>query len=145
MRLVQPNRLISILLMAMAFMFTVACSSDDEPQQGVKKYDISLLWNLDIEPGTVVTVTDNAAFDEIFKNTDAPKVDFNKYSLVLVCDRANYGIEKIDSNYSIDSNKLNITVRAQCNTTTVMQKWVVGYLIPRNSSFSINYKVDYIS
>ena len=76
--------------------------------------------------------------------TDISKVDFEKYSLVVVWGGSTSGIDGIVSQLQqIEANTYQFTINIKSNATAVAQKWTVAKLVPKlNKNTMIELKVN---
>lgn len=145
MKPVFTNLFTKIMIAVVSLTAFASCSDDDEPGTvSAQKYDIPMECNAKIEIGKVTVVNDEGTLNQIFEGYDVPKVDFGKSELILVKGECNSGISNIKTDCKIKGNKMIVNVEITRNGLTVMQKWTVGYIVPRNSDLQVKYNVKYL-
>ena len=70
-----------------------------------------------------------------------PKVDFNRYTVILTHGRESSGISYLSSKISEQNGTWMISVMIEHNYATVMEPWVVAYLIPKTKDVSTKLQI----
>ena len=71
-------------------------------------------------------------------------INFNKSALLIIKGESTSGILSMTKDIKIDNKRIYINIAIVHGYTTVMEKWIVGYVIPNNIEIEdISFNIDY--
>ena len=129
--------------MVMAFCF-YGCS-DDVPSNPYKEYDLPIdCKGLNIEMGKAILIQNESDFNALFSSyQNLPPVDFDQSTLLLVKGESPNGIQSRAKDVQTDNGRVHVNIIIFKNYTCVMEKWVLGYILPKVKEEQIKLDINY--
>ena len=129
----------------LSLLFIVSLSSCEKSDNEVvgKQLDVQSSCTI-LSPSEEIVVVNSE--DELFQiledKSQFPKVDFSRYTVLLVHGIENSGISHFSSSVSQQNNTWIMSITIEHNYTAVMEPWVAAYLIPKTKELSTKLQIS---
>ena len=122
----------------------VSCSNNSP--NNYREYDLPAgCQNLNVEMEKAILIQNEEDFNALFSAyQNMEPINFNKSALLIVKGVSTSGILSITKDIQISNKRFYINIAIVHGYTAVMEKWIVGYVVPKNLEIEdISLNIDY--
>jgi len=128
--------------------FILICfvSCNNNSPNNYKEYDLPAgCQELNIEMEKAILIQNEKDLNALFSAyQNIEPINFNKSALLIIKGESTSGILSMTKDIKIDNKRIYINIAIVHGYTTVMEKWIVGYVIPNNIEIEdISFNIDY--
>lgn len=130
--------LVLSLLLVISF-----CSCEKSDSDAVStQLDVSASCTITSPAEKIVVANSEEELTQLLEDrSQFPKVDFSRYTVLLTHGIENSGISHLSSKVSEQNNTWMMSVTIEHNYATVMEPWIVAYLIPKTNGVSAKLEI----